>query len=147
MKLEGQFSKALLGPATSPTLVATVSSVDVITAISSLGSVDERLPCSPSHSGLVGINTNFPIGINKDANCTLILQTLNSRGEPMGTGQVSVKAWLTDLSGRKVCDAEVSDAGDGKYGVTFCLQEVCSGKAHFTANGGHIDGSPCDVIV
>ena len=65
----------------------------------------------------------------------------------MGTGQDSVRAWLTDQSGRRVCDAEVKGSGDGRYGVTFCLQEAFSGKAHFTANGGHIDGSPCDVIV
>ena len=41
----------------------------------------------------------------------------------------------------------MSDSGDGRYSVTFCLKEACSGKAHFTASGDHIDGSPCDVIV
>ena len=145
--LERRSAKALLGRATSPPVVASVHTADITTAISSLGSVEERLPCSPSHSGLVGINTKFPIGITKDGKRTLILQTRNSRGEPMVTGQDSVRAWLTDQSGRRVCDAEVSNSGDGRYGVTFCLQEAFSGKAHFTANGEHIDGSPCDVIV
>ena len=146
-KLEGQFAKASLVPVASPTIVASVSTAGIITAISSLGSLEEMLPCSPSHSGLVGINTKFPISITKDGKRTLILQTRNSRGEPMGTGPVSVRAWLTDRSGRRVCDADVSNSGDGRYGVTFCLQEAFLGKAHFTANGGHIDGSPCDVMV
>ena len=145
--LERHSAKALLYPAASPPVVASVHTADIITAISNLGSVEERLPCSPSHSGLVGINTKFPIGITKDGKRTLILQTRNSRGEPMETGQVSVRAWLTDQSGRRVCDAEVSDSSEGRYDVTFCVEETFSGKAHFTANGGHIDGSPCDVIV
>ena len=145
--LEKHSAKALLNLASSPPVVASVHTADIITAISSLGAVEERLPCSPSHSRLVGINTKFPIGITKDGKRTLILQTHNSRGEPMGTGQVSVRAWLTDQSGRRVCDAEVSNSGDGRYSVTFCVQEAFSGKAHFTANGRHIDGSPCDVIV
>ena len=146
-KLEGQFTKASLVPATSPTIVASVNTTDIIAAMNSFGSVEERIPYSPSLSGLVGINTKFPISITKDAKCTFILQTRNSRGEPMGTGQVSVLAWVMDKSGRRVCDAEVSCLDGGRYEVTFWAEEECSGEAHFTANGEHVDGSPCDVIV
>ena len=78
--LERRSAKALLSLATSPPVVAGVHTAEIITAISSLGSVEERLPCSPSHSGLVGINTKFPIGITKDGKCTLILQTRNRQG-------------------------------------------------------------------
>ena len=146
-KLQGQFTKASLVPATSPVIVASVSTTDIIAAINSFGSIEEKLPCSPRHSGLVGINTKFPIGITKDAKCTFILQTRNSRGEPLGTGQVSVLAWVMDKSGRRVCDAEVSCLDGGRYEITFWAEEECSGEAHFTANGEHVDGSPCDVLV
>ena len=146
-KLEGKFAKASLVPASSPSIVASVSTAGLIKAICSLGSVEERLPCSPSHSGLVGINTKFPIGITKDVKRTLILQVRNSRGEPLGTGQARVNAWLTDKSGRRVCDAEVSSLDGGKYEITFSVLEEFSGEAQFMANGEHVDGSPCDVIV
>ena len=146
-KLEGQFTKASLVPATSPSIVASVSTTDIIAAMNSFGSIEEKLPCSPSHSGLVDINTKFPIGIAKDAKCTVMLQTRNSRGEPMQTGQVSVMAWVIDKSGRRVCDGEVSNLDGGRYEVTFLAEEACSGEAHFIANGEHVDGSPCNVIV
>ena len=49
-------------------------------------------------------------------------------------------------SGSRVCDAEVSNYDKGKYSVTICVQEECLGKAHFTADGEHIDGIPFELI-
>ena len=54
---------------------------------------------------------------------------------------------MTNLSGKKVCNGKVSNFNDGKYCVTICVWEECTGKAHFTAGGKHIDGSPFDIIV
>ena len=142
-----RFGKVSLTPVASPSMIVSISTVDVASVMSRIGFVKEKLLCSPSHSSLVGINTMFPIGIAKDARRTLILQTRNSRGEPMLDGQVDVRAWLTDQQGRKVCESEVSKSNEGKYDVTFCAGEEGLWKAHITTNGCHIDGSPCDVIV
>ena len=143
--LERQFANTSLDPVANATMVARVRIADVITAIGSIGSVEEALPCSPSHSSLLSINDKLPIGITMGTSCTLIVQTHNSRGEPVETGKV--RAWVTTQSGKRVCDADISSSRKGKYAATFCVQEECSAKAYFTANGEHINGSPFDIIV
>ena len=145
--LQKQLARVSLTPVASPFVIATISTVDAAAAMSTIGFVKEKLLCSPSHSSLVGINTKFPIGIAKGAKRTLVLQTRNSRGEPMEDGPVDVRAWLADRLGRKVSDAEVSKSDEGKYILTFFVQEEGLCKAYFTTNGSHVDGSPCDVLV
>ena len=147
LNLESQFANTFLDPVANSSMVATVNIADIIAAIGNVGSVEERLPCSPGLSSLVGINSNFPIGITMGCPHTLIVQTCTSENEPMETGQLEVRAWVTNELRRRVCDAEVSNSGKDKYSVTFCVQEECLGKAHFTADGEHINGNLFDVIV
>ena len=54
---------------------------------------------------------------------------------------------ISAKSKERVCDAEVSSSDQGKYTLSFCVPKQCSGKAHITADGEHIDGSPFDIIV
>ena len=147
LTLEKQFANASLDPVTNATMVATIGITDVIMAIRSVGSVEDKLPCSPDHCSLVDINSKFPIGMAVSTPRTLIVQTHNSKGKPMESGQVRVRAWVTNQSGKKVCDAKVSNSDNGKISVTFCVWEECTGKAHFTADGKHINGSPFDIMV
>ena len=41
----------------------------------------------------------------------------------------------------------MSNSDEGKYRVTFRVGKNCLGKAHFMADGEHINGSPFDVMV
>ena len=99
----------------------------------SVGSVEEKLPCSPAHCRLVGINKMFSIdiGIVAGVRRTLIVQTRNRRGEPMQTGQVKVKAWvIKSRLEEKLCDGEVSNLDQGKYAVSLCVLNESLGKIH-----------------
>ena len=157
LSLKKRFASASLDPVDSVPMAASVNVEDAISAVGNVGSVEERLPCSPSHCSLVGINKKFSIGIAAGAQRVLIVQTRNKRGEPMKAGEVNVKAWVSTHRER-ICDVEVSNFDQGKYtlrfcvqkqdlGKGFCVQKQCSAKAHITADGEDIDGSPFDVTV
>ena len=102
LNLEKQFARTLLDPVTNATMVATVSITNVVMAIRSVGSVVDRLPCSPAHSSLVDIKSKFPIAMAIGTPRILIVQTRNSRGEPIESSQVNARVWVTNLLGKKV---------------------------------------------
>ena len=72
-------------------MVAMVSVTDVVMAIKSVGSIADKLSCSPVHSSLVDINSKFLIGIPIGTPRTLVVQTRNSRAEPIESGHVKVR--------------------------------------------------------
>ena len=146
--LKKPFATASFDPVDSVPMIARVNVADVVSAVGSIGSVEERFPCSPAHCSLVGVNKQWSIGIVAGARRTLIVQTRNRRGEPMRTGQVKVRAWVVrGFSQQRIRDAEVSSSNHGKYSVSIYVPYECYGKAHFTADGEHIDGSFFDIVV
>ena len=146
--LKKHFATASFDPFDSVPIVASVNVSGLITAVGSVGSLEDNVPCSPAHCSLVGINKKLAIGIVAGAQRTLIVQTRNRRGEPLKAGKVNVRAWMTYKHQECLCDAEVSNSDQGKYTVRFCVSKQCStGRAHITVDGEHIDGSPFDIIV
>ena len=59
--LNSRFATASPDPVDSAPMEAIVNMEGVISAVSSVGSVHEKMPCSPAHCSLVGINKKFSI--------------------------------------------------------------------------------------
>ena len=138
-------SAADLRPVCGSNIKANCISAEIIESVSVFGSVSSHSPHPPLCS-LVGINPKLPIGVAKDSECVLTLQTRNRNGEDMVTGtKIRVAGSLVD--GEDITECVVRALDNGRYEISFNPTTQGQYRLHITVNGAGVGDSPFNVNV
>ena len=105
----------------------------------------------PPLCSLVDVDPKVVIGVARNCNCLLILQTRNSRGEDLEEGGATVKATIKNTSAGKYFNCKVNDLQNGKYEILFTSApsffRSCDdiGELHITVDDTAIQDSPYNI--
>ena len=142
-----KLSLADLQPVCNSGIIATCDTAEVIDFVSCFGSIS-FYSSHPPLCSLVGINSKLPIGVVKDSESVLTLQTRNDKGEDLVTAQARVEGSLVDTSsGEEITKCVVKGLDNGKYEISFNPTTQGQYKLHITVDGDGIGNSPFTINV
>ena len=105
----------------------------------------------PPLCSLIDVNPKVVIGVARNCNCLLTLQTRNSRGEDLEEGGATVKATVKNISAGKQFKCKVKDLQNGKYEIlftsapSFFRPDDDIGELHITVDDTAVQDSPYDI--
>lgn len=105
---------------TNSSLGLAMDNTRVIESVSSLGSIVMGLPY-PFTCSLVDINPEIPLGVAKETECVVTLQTKDEKGDNLTEGMAKVAGRVIDPMGEEVAQCGVQDMDDGTYEITFTV--------------------------
>ncbi len=143
-----ELSLADLQPVCNSDIMATCDTAEVIDLVSGFGSFS-LYSSHPPLCSLVGINPKLPIGVAKDSESVLTLQSRNDKGEDLVTGtEACVEGSLVDTSsGEEITKCVVKGLDNGKYEISFNPTTLGQYKLHITVDGDGIGNSPFTINV
>ena len=144
-----KLSLADLQPVCNSGIRATCDTAEAIDLVSCFGSIS-FYSSHPPLCSLVGINPKLPIGVVRDSESVLTLQTRNDKGEDLVTGitHACVEGSLVDTSsGKEITKCVVKGLDNGKYEISFNPTTQGQYKLHITVDGDGIGNSPFTINV
>ncbi len=140
-------SAADLHPVCDSNIKANCNSAEIIDLVTAFGSVSSHSPYPPLCS-LVGINPKLPIGVAKDSECIVTLQTRDRNGEDMMVTGTETRVEGSLVDGEHITECIVSGLDNGRYEISF-NPSTTQGQylLHITVNGVGVGDSPFNVNV
>ena len=126
------------------------SAASVENFVSSIANIRSMSQYPPLCS-LIDVNPKVVIGVARNCNCLLTLQTRNSRGEDLEEGGATVKATVKNVSAGKNFNCRVSNLQNGKYEILFTSASSFFrpsddiGELHITVDDTAVQDSPYDI--
>ena len=120
---------------------------NVIASLDRLKVLDD-MTFYPPLCSLVGVDPKVAIGVARNCNCLLTLQTRNSRGEDLKEGGAVVKATVKNISAGKQFNCKINDLQNGKYEILFTTapsffrSNADIGELHITVDDTAVQDSP-----